>query len=288
MAELSCEQCRELAAELALDALAGRERAQTLAHLENCPACQDTVSALTATVERLVQLLPRVQPPAGFEQRVITALTAPSRRPRRWWVPSAAVLLTVALATGGWFLGHSHHDLPLPETDATANVRTVMFAPLTTGNRQIGQAYVYPGQPSWIYLSLDTGSDTPNGIVRGELVRRDGSTVPVATFPLTKGRAAWGGPAAINRDTLITARLINTDGRTLAAAHFAPPPDRPAHRPTFDIDDPYRGHDAPADRNSRGTANTHRRPAATPPSKTATTPTMGSHHTDWRPWPGRG
>jgi hypothetical protein len=56
--------------------------------------------------------------------------------------------------------------------------------------------------------------------VRVRRPARDGSTVPVARFPITKGYAAWGAPAAIDRNTLAAARLITSNGRTLATAHF--------------------------------------------------------------------
>lgn len=223
MAELTCQQCQELAAELALDVLPGRDRAEALAHLDGCAGCRETVAALTATADRLVELLPGAEPSAGFEQRVMTALAPPPPpRARRWRVAVAAAGLAIVLATGGWMLGRASHDLPQPETDAQAGVRTVMFAPLTTENRQIGEAYVYPGQPSWVYLALDIDNDTdvPSSTVRCELVRRDGSTVAVGTVPIAKGYRGWGGPAAVDRETLATARLINSNGHTVATAHF--------------------------------------------------------------------
>lgn len=88
MGELTCRQCRELAAELALNVLPGRERDEALDHLDRCPGCRDMVSALTVTGDRMVELLPGAEPPAGFEQRVLTALGASTvratdRRPRR-------------------------------------------------------------------------------------------------------------------------------------------------------------------------------------------------------------
>ena len=222
MAELTCQQCHELAPELALDVLPGRERAEALAHLDGCAGCRETVSALTATADRLVELLPGAEPSAGFEQRVMTALAPPPRRARRWWVAAAAAGLAIVLVIGGWMLGRASHDLPQPETDPQAGVRAVMFAPLTTENRQIGEAYVYPGQPSWVYLALDIDNDTdvPSSTVRCELVHRDGSTVAVGTVPIAKGYRGWGGPAAVDRETLATARLINSDGHTVATAHF--------------------------------------------------------------------
>lgn len=234
MAELTCQQCQEVAAELALDVLPCRKRADALAHLERCTSCQDTVSALTVTADRLVELLPAAEPPAGFEQRVITALTPPPRTQRRW-IPAAAGLLALTLATGGWTLGReTHHLTPAPtdtqiNNDAQAGERTVLYAPLTTvqpqtAEHQIGQAYVYPGSPSWIYLSLDTpNTTTTSDTVKCEVIRRDGSTVSIGTLSLNHGRGTWAGPAPVDRDTLDTARLINNHGHTLARAHFTSP-----------------------------------------------------------------
>lgn len=220
MTELTCQQCRELAAELALGVLPGVERAHALAHLDRCTTCRDTVTALTVTADRFVELVPGAEPPAGFEQRVMSALVPLSPRARRrWWVPAAAVLLAVALVAGGWTLGRA--TVGIAPTEAGAAARAVLFAPLTTAGREVGQAYIYPGQPSWIYLSLDTDSDAASGTVRCELIRRDGSTVPVGRFTLAKGYGAWGGPAIVDRDSLATARVIDGSGATLATAHFA-------------------------------------------------------------------
>jgi hypothetical protein len=231
MTELTCQQCQQLAAELALDILPGDERAHALAHLERCTTCQDTISALTVTADRLVQLLPAAPPPAGFEQRVITALTPPRPRTHRRRIPAAAGLLAIALATVGWILAH---NLPAAQTntqvnnDAQAGERTVLYAPLTTGQpqttqRQIGQAYLYPGRPSWIYLSLDTSDTTTSDTIKCEVIRRDGSTASIGTVSLSHGRGTWAGPAPVDRDTLDTARLINNHGHTLARAHFTSP-----------------------------------------------------------------
>ena len=73
------------AAELALGVLTGRERAQALAHLDHCPSCREEVRQLTATGEGLLGLLPSVEPPAGFEARVMDrlGLSAPAPSPDR-------------------------------------------------------------------------------------------------------------------------------------------------------------------------------------------------------------
>ena len=87
--EMGCAEFADAAAELALGVLTGRERAQALAHLDQCEACRENVRQLTVTGEELVGLLPAIEPPAGFETRVMerlglgTPAPAPSPAPAR-------------------------------------------------------------------------------------------------------------------------------------------------------------------------------------------------------------
>jgi hypothetical protein len=81
MSELNGNTCGELAdvaAELALGVLTGRERAGAIAHLNTCEACREDVRQLMATGEQLRELLPSAEPPAGFEIRVLTRLGLPA------------------------------------------------------------------------------------------------------------------------------------------------------------------------------------------------------------------
>jgi len=71
---VGCEEFADVAAELALGVLMGRERADALAQLERCDACRETVRQLTMTGERLLELLPAVEPSAGFESRALARL----------------------------------------------------------------------------------------------------------------------------------------------------------------------------------------------------------------------
>ena len=81
--EMGCQEFSDVAAELALGVLTGRERAQALAHLDHCASCREEVGQLTATGEGLLGLLPSVEPPAGFEARVMDrlGLSAPAPSP---------------------------------------------------------------------------------------------------------------------------------------------------------------------------------------------------------------
>ena len=72
--DMTCAELADVAAELALGVLTGRERAVAIAHLDTCEACREDVRQLMATGEQLRELLPPAEPPAGFESRVLERL----------------------------------------------------------------------------------------------------------------------------------------------------------------------------------------------------------------------
>jgi hypothetical protein len=75
--DMTCAELADVAAELALGVLTGRERASAIAHLDNCEACREDVRQLMVTGEQLLELLPYAEPPAGFETRVLERLGLP-------------------------------------------------------------------------------------------------------------------------------------------------------------------------------------------------------------------
>jgi anti-sigma-K factor RskA len=81
MDDMSCDAFAEVAAELALGVLTGRERAAALAHLGGCESCREQVRELTMVQDELLALLPSQEPPAGFESRVLEriGLTVPGQ-----------------------------------------------------------------------------------------------------------------------------------------------------------------------------------------------------------------
>jgi anti-sigma-K factor RskA len=81
MDDMSCDEFAEVAAELALGVLTGRERAAALAHLNGCESCREQVRELTMVQDELLALLPSQEPPAGFESRVLEriGLTVPGQ-----------------------------------------------------------------------------------------------------------------------------------------------------------------------------------------------------------------
>lgn len=80
--DMTCAELADVAAELALGVLTGRERAMAVAHLDTCETCREDVRQLMATGEQLVELLPAAEPPAGFETRVLERLGLPAPLPQ--------------------------------------------------------------------------------------------------------------------------------------------------------------------------------------------------------------
>jgi hypothetical protein len=252
MGEFGCRQFGDLAAEVALNVLGARERERALRHLDGCARCSDVLRALTEVADGLVGSLPEAEPPAGFENRVVAALTgATPQRPRplsRTAVTRVVAVLGAAALVGAGLVGEGPAGVDPgavgPSPFNGSEERTVQYAPLMGENQQVGQAYLYRGDPTWIYLSLTPPKSTPYaGTVDCEVVHDDGTVTRVGTVTLDHGRVAWGGPAPAPPGSLVGARVVDHAGHTLAVARFRPR----AARPVVDDSD----HDTPQKRTTR-------------------------------------
>lgn len=95
--------------ELVLGDVDADPRATMVAHVVRCATCRREYDALAATVERLLPGVPAVEPPIGFDERVLARLVADGRSagrgsPRRWRVlaAAAAVVVAVLVPVGVW------------------------------------------------------------------------------------------------------------------------------------------------------------------------------------------
>jgi hypothetical protein len=248
--EMSCAGFGDVAAELALGVLTGRERAEALAHLDHCEACREHVRQLTMTGEGLLGLLPSREPPAGFETRVMERLglavpqprTAgrigpvsrlvgrlrgrPERgsgeretvRPSGLWLASgprrlvAAAALALALVASG-LGGWGLHGATSP---ATASSPLSSASLLSARHQAVGQIFYYDGNPSWIYMSVSMGAGS--GRVICQLESMDGHFTTVGSFRLKDGQASWSSTATMSQDEPAGARLLAADGTVLATA----------------------------------------------------------------------
>jgi len=120
MSTMSCAEFGNVASELALGVLYGEERAAALTHVETCRACRQELTLLTDAADEVRLIVPGVEPPAGFEQRVVARIAAAatepdvtpptplaSRRPRRLVRPliAAAAALLAFVAASAFVLG---------------------------------------------------------------------------------------------------------------------------------------------------------------------------------------
>jgi Putative zinc-finger len=225
-----CDRNADLLAELALGTLTGRERAQALAHVEECPACATDLEQLSLAADMLLEAAPTVEPPLGFEVRLMERLgtgratTRARRRQSRFWLstPVAACLVAVMLFAlvgagfaSGWLSRGSPHQVASGfGTDSGGHLRTES---LVSGSRTIGEATVYTGTTSWLYMSVDGGPSS--GTATCEVQLTDGSTRMLGTFWINSGYGAWVAPIASGMAPIQTASLI-TDGTVLASARF--------------------------------------------------------------------
>lgn len=242
--EMGCREFSDISAELALGVLTGRERAQALAHLDHCASCREEVGQLTATGEGLLGLLPSVEPPAGFEARVMDRLglappapspdshaswtsrithlgrkpagrsaagqARPGGRTRRVLALAAVALAVVAAGLGGWGLR--------PGTPAPAGTPLSSATLLSASHQAAGKIFLYEGSSRWLYMSVDMPSG--NGTVICELENADGHITTVGSFQLTDGHGYWGSPVPPTQGSLTGARLVGPGGTVLATASF--------------------------------------------------------------------
>jgi hypothetical protein len=234
---MNCAEFADVAAELALGVLTGRERADALAHLEHCDACRKHVRQLTMTGEELLGLLPPGEPPPGFESRVMERIGFAAPAPwvarhrretgraaagttrtfgrigsgtRRILAAAAVVVAVAGAALGGWGLHAVTSPSPRPALSSAAL--------LSADHDNVGEVFIFNGDPRWMYMSVDL--DSGNGTVTCQLVSADGRTTIIGSFRLAGGYGSWGSPAWVGDGTPVAARLLAANGTVLATATF--------------------------------------------------------------------
>lgn len=110
---ITCDQFDEHVDELALGQIDEPLRSRLLAHAASCAACHAQLDGLGAVADRLLLGAPQLEPPAGFESRVLARLhsadtgTGP-RRVRRWVAGAVAALALVTVgAAAAWQVGRA-------------------------------------------------------------------------------------------------------------------------------------------------------------------------------------
>ena len=229
----ACAPYADELAEVALGVSAGRERARALAHLEVCPRCRSEVDQLASAADSLLEVVPGVDPPVGFEVRLFDKLGAvpgPVRARRsRHLVRNAlaAAASVVALSAAGVGAGWIAHDsqrtpsLAAIGTSPGGHLRVVaLVAPSwqSAGRAPAprGRLYVYSGKSDWIFMDVDAGSW--HGQVACVATLRDGTRLRLGTFWMSKGYGAWGVALPVSASRVRSAQVVTSGGTVIATA----------------------------------------------------------------------
>lgn len=219
MSDISCVECQELGVEFALNTMRGETRGRVVDHLNHCPRCRATITALTETSERLMELMPETVPPLGFQQRVLTAVAHHAPETRHGAVLVAAVLVVIALLCGAGLLGQQVTK-PGSDHDRQPGTRTLLYSPLTGEHAQLGQVYLYPDEHAWMYLSTPTGKGPMT--VRCAALKTDDDTMLLGTYPLINGSGGWQLRTSVPPGAVVVATVYDVHGNTVATAQFPP------------------------------------------------------------------
>ena len=207
---MTCAELEALAAELALGTVAGAERAQALDHLAGCAACRELVDDLSGLADRMLLLAPAIEPPPGFESKVLAQMkVAPVRelRPtgrRRVLVAVAAAALVAAMSIAGatWLAD---------ETQRPTEIRTAVAA--DNEGRWRCRAVVYGEKPTWLVVSLDRMDGSNNSYSVEALHAGSSSPVAVGSFTLDQGHGTFARPVDLKAGDLASVRVLDSGGR---------------------------------------------------------------------------
>jgi Putative zinc-finger len=255
---MSCDEFANMAAELALGVLTGRERAAALAHLDGCESCRELVRELTMTGEELLALLPSREPPPGFETRVLERIgqaapgqsapgqAAPSRpqpvhrqradhradrdtgrpaagrppaRPRsRMRRALSAAAVVVALVVAG-LGGWGLRSATAPSTASPPAASSVLStAALVTTAHQTVGMVTVYKHTPWMYMSVNLDG-LGNVTVKCQLENAAGQFTQVGQFRLAGGYGSWASTFP-SHGAVVGARLLSTSNAVLATATF--------------------------------------------------------------------
>ncbi len=225
MAEtMTCAAVREALPELALGVLVGSDRALVLAHLESCGQCSADLEELSKATDMILEIIPAVDPPAGFEVRLLQrrasqarargdASAGQTRKSRPWRLRLLTAVAALALVGVGVAVG----SLTSTGHGSNGHSTGVTTAALSSDGANRGTVGVY-GNPAWVFMSVhDMAQST---WVRCVVTERDGRSVVVGHFLLSGSYGAWSARVAVPASDIVGARLESQSGATLATATF--------------------------------------------------------------------
>ncbi len=218
--ERGCPEYSDDLAELALGVLTGRDRARALSHVESCQRCADELEQLSRVADTVVQAAPEMDPPIGFEVRLLERMgfaTVDQKRHRRFRASRLVPLGVAAAVVGlGLGLGLTLTSSPGPNTSAQSHRSGGVSADLVADGVAVGKVDAFGGSKPWISMTLD---DSPaRGTVMCAVTTKDGMTHWVGSFVVRKGYGAWAAPLDVSPSSIRTAEVVSPSGTVFATA----------------------------------------------------------------------
>jgi hypothetical protein len=240
--DVSCEQVRALAPDLAIGIADGQERDAALRHATTCAECRLLVSELSSVADDLLLLAPSHEPPVGFASRTLAQMTAspprPGRRPtrhalrrtagKRPWVArvavAAAAAAALALGAGAVYQGTSG-DRRLADSyrSVLAQGHGSFFAaaPLRSPAGTLGSVFGYQGEPSWLFATLNLQTARAEHY-EVQLVTRDGRHLSLGGTVLGGTHRTWGAQIPVRLTQVSQLRFEAASGQPTIVAYLNP------------------------------------------------------------------
>jgi Putative zinc-finger len=220
MMPLHCAEVRELVPELALGVLSGSERAEVLLHASQCTRCQALIGELGEAADALPSLAPEIEPPTGFETRVLGTLLGSRRKHARRWglalaltAAAAAIISIVAVQWIDAGSGHTTSSAPVAAVRSVAMVRD--------RGMRVGRVYATAGKPAAIVVTVDYWVAT--GTYRVELQPAGGPVQRLGTIQIDDGRGSWGGAARLATSGSTRVALVDSQDTVVCHATLSAP-----------------------------------------------------------------
>lgn len=231
-AESTCDDIRQISAELALGIASGDERARALRHAASCPSCRRELAELADVADELLMMAPVHEPPRGFESQVLERLPGSTRarqlrrRVRTGW-RRALVPAVAALAAAGMAVGVMREVTQEDRQTASLYRRALQQAngsyfgalPLRdpSGSRA-GLLFGYEGRPSWAFVLVQEAGGSGRWEV--ELRTKSRGRITLGSFQVSRGRGSFGRALPVPLDEVTRVSVVERggEGRLVAVA----------------------------------------------------------------------
>jgi len=213
----ACVTVQDRLPELAFGVLDGVDREELLRHLEGCSRCRAEVGELAGIADRLGHLAPEIEPPAGFQGRVLAAMgTRPVRRRGRRFVAVAAAVLVGVLAVGVGVEVWTGAAGPSSEVGAPA-VRTVPML----DHQGVAVGHVVVGRDRR-NLAVSIEYAIPDGTYTLTLRSGASPAQTIAALAVVGGRGAWRGAVQLPDSGPMLLSMLDHSAVTVCQAVLGP------------------------------------------------------------------